>query len=77
MRSSHVRQLALPARADRREAAAPRLLSLSFGDAAAFQWPRSPASVYSTAIWHQMMPGWASNDAPSHRARQRRFDPPC
>ena len=34
------------------------------------------ASVYSTAKWHQMMPGGASNDAPSHRARQRRFDPP-
>jgi len=33
-------------------------------------------SVYSTAIGHQMMPGRASNDAPSHRAKQRRFDPP-
>jgi len=36
----------------------------------------SQARVYSTAKWHQMMPGGASNDAFSHKARQRRFDPP-
>jgi len=34
-------------------------------------------SVYSTAIGHQMRPGRASNDAPSDRSRERRFDPPC
>ena len=34
------------------------------------------ARVYSTAKWHQMMPGCTSNDALSHRARPRRFDPP-
>jgi len=34
-------------------------------------------SVYSTAIGHQMMPGRASHDALSHRARKRRFEPPC
>jgi len=26
--------------------------------------------------WHQMVPGGASNYAPSHRTRQRRCDPP-
>ena len=31
---------------------------------------RYPPSVYSTAIGHPMMPGRASNDAPSDRARE-------